>query len=113
MHEVGIMLEALEIAEGVARKAEATQIHRIQLRVGGLSGVVPEALRFAFESLAPKTMAAEAILDIEVVPVKVRCASCDIEFEPTNLFYECPQCGECSSDIRRGKEIDVMSVEVS
>ena len=113
MHELGIMLEALEIAEGVARKADAQCIHRLQLRVGGLSGVVPEALRFAFEALAPKTMAAGAVLEIEVIAVIVRCAACEIEFEPANYFYECPQCGELSSDVRRGREIDVMSVEVS
>ena len=113
MHEVGIMLEALDIAEGVARKANAQRIHRLELRVGGLSGVVPEALRFAFEALAPKTMAAGAVLEIEVVAVCVRCAACGTEFEPTNYFYQCPQCGEFSSDVRRGREIDVMSVEVS
>lgn len=113
VHEVGIMLEALEIAAAQARKSNAQRIHRIQLRIGSLSGVVPEALRFAFDALAPDSPAAGATLDIEVVPVTVRCAGCDATFTPSSAFYECPHCHEPSCEVRAGREIEVSSLEVS
>ena len=40
----------------------------IRLRIGALSGVVPEALEFAFEALRPGTLAEKAELAIESVP---------------------------------------------
>ena len=46
MHEFSIMQSTLETAAQKTRAAEATQIHRLKVRVGKLSGVVPEALRF-------------------------------------------------------------------
>ena len=49
MHEVGIIQSTLELAEQSARTSGATQIHRLRLRVGCMTGVVREALEFAFE----------------------------------------------------------------
>ena len=95
MHEFGIMESALALAEKNARTAGATQIHRLKVRVGKLSGVVPEALRFAFAALKANTLAAAA------------------EFEAQNLNYECPRCHQPSGDLRRGKEMDLASLEIS
>jgi hypothetical protein len=47
VHETGLALTALEIAAERTRERGATRIHRLVLRVGDLSGVVPDALRFA------------------------------------------------------------------
>ncbi len=60
MHEVGIMQSALDIAEQQAQAAGATKIHEIRLRIGQMSGVVPEALQHAFTVLKDGTMAEEA-----------------------------------------------------
>jgi hydrogenase nickel incorporation protein HypA/HybF len=65
MHEAGLMQSALELAGGHARRAGAVAIRRVVLRVGALSGVEPDALRFAFEALAPGTPAAGATLELE------------------------------------------------
>lgn len=65
MHEAGLMQTALEAACDEARRAGAVGVRRIVLRVGAESGVVPEALRFAFEALAVGTLADGATLDIE------------------------------------------------
>jgi hydrogenase nickel incorporation protein HypA/HybF len=43
MHELGIIQSALDMAEERALAAGASQIHRLRLRVGELSGVVPQA----------------------------------------------------------------------
>ena len=113
MHEFGIMESALALAEKNARTAGATQIHRLKVRVGKLSGVVPEALRFAFAALKANTLAAAAEFDIEEVPAVCWCATCAAEFEAQNLNYECPRCHQPSGDLRRGKEMDLASLEIS
>jgi hydrogenase nickel incorporation protein HypA/HybF len=113
MHEFGIMEAALETAAQKTRAAGATQIHRLKLRVGKLSGVVPEALQFAFDALKDKSLAAQAVLEIEEVPAVCWCADCAAEFETADLKYECPRCHQPSGDLRRGKQMELASLEIS
>ena len=65
MHELSIMQSALSLALDQARQAGAARVHTIRLRIGALSGVVPDALEFAFEALTPGTLAEGAQLAIE------------------------------------------------
>jgi len=76
MHELSIMESALDLALDQAQKAGATRVHVVRLRIGTLSGVVPEALQFAFEALTPGTLAEGAALDIENIPAKFWCSAC-------------------------------------
>lgn len=113
MHEFSLMQSALETAVQKTRAAGASQIHRLQLRVGKLSGVVPEALRSAFTALKNETPASDAVLEIEEVPALCWCAKCAAEFEAADWKYECPRCHEFSGELRRGKELELASLEIS
>lgn len=113
MHEVSIMSQTLEIATENAQQQDANQIHRLKMRIGAMSGVVPEALNFAFDVVVEGTIAQGAKLEIEVVPVVCYCPHCQIEFQPPDLFYECPQCDRLSNKIIAGREIELISLEVS
>ena len=111
MHEVGIAQEAVETAIECAARAGGTRVLLIKLRIGALSGVVPDALEFAFDLVTKETAAEGAKLEWEWVPVKCRCEPCGKEFEPTDVVYECPDCGVASWDVLAGKELDLVSVE--
>jgi hydrogenase nickel incorporation protein HypA/HybF len=113
MHEFSIMESALDTAIQKTRAAGATQIHRLTLRVGKLSGVVPEALRFAFDALKARSLAAEAMLVIEEVPVVCWCPNCRSEFEPPEFKYECPHCHLLGGELRRGREMELAALEIS
>ena len=113
MHEFSIMQSALDTAAEKTRAAGATQIHRLKVRVGSLSGVVPEALRFAFDALKDQTPAANAAFEIELVPAVGWCAACAAEFAADDLHYECPRCHQSSGELRRGKEMELSSLEIS
>jgi hydrogenase nickel incorporation protein HypA/HybF len=113
MHEFSIMQSALETAAQKTQAAGATQIHRLTLRVGKLSGVVPEALRFAFDALKTSSPAATATLEIVEVPAACWCAPCAAEFETADLKYECPRCHQPSGELRRGREMELASLEIS
>lgn len=113
MHEVGIAEQILALALETARREQATSVVRVRVQVGAISGVVEEALRFAFEALAEGTPAAGARLDIEPVGVRCYCATCEQEFEAAPLNYVCPACGTPSGDIRQGRELRVSEIEVA
>jgi hydrogenase nickel incorporation protein HypA/HybF len=112
MHEAALMQSALEIAIAHARDAGATRIRRIALRVGDLSGVVPEALQIAFDAAAPGTAADGAELSLEQVRVECLCEHCGTEFWPDDVIYVCPICGAISSTLRQGRELELVSLEV-
>lgn len=113
MHEVGIIQGAVSMAIETAKASGATQIHRLRLRVGAMSGVVPEALRFAFDVVSQGTIAQGAMLEIEEVPATCWCAACQREFASSDFLGECPGCQTVSSELRRGTELELGSVEVS
>ncbi|MGA3178899.1 MAG: hydrogenase maturation nickel metallochaperone HypA [Verrucomicrobiota bacterium] len=112
MHEYSIMQSALNQALQQARLAGAARVHEIRLRIGVLSGVVPDALQFAFEALRPGTAAAGAVLTIEEVPARFWCATCRREFVSANLYSECPDCQNPSGELRAGRELELSAMEV-
>ncbi len=107
------MQSTLALAEQQARAVGAARIHQLRLRVGQLSGVVPEALQFAFETLRRDTLAAEARLVVESVPAACWCAACQREFDAPDLINDCPECHQPSNELRRGRELALASLEVS
>ena len=113
MHELSIMQSALTEVLAQARQAGASRVHEIRLRIGALSGVVPEALQFAFEALADGTPAEGARLTIENVPARFWCAVCKQEFAAPELFAECPECHHPSGALRAGRELELASMEVA
>ena len=112
MHELSIMQSALDQVLEKARQAGASRVHAIRLRIGALSGVVPDALQFAFEALADGTPAQGAQLLIEDAPARFWCAACSHEFEANRMFAECPDCHRPSSELRAGREMELTSLEV-
>jgi len=107
------MENVFEIAFAHLRQQKATRIHRLRLRIGALSGVVPEALQFAFDAMKENTPAAEAALDVEYVPVRFFCKTCSLEFGGADVAELCPKCGSPNADVRQGRELDVVSLDVS
>lgn len=113
MHEVSLMEQTLAIALDQAQQQKAQRIHRLKMRIGEVSGVVPDALSFAFDVVTAGTIAEGATLEIESVPVTCLCPHCDLIFNPPDLFYECPQCGTYIHKPLAGQEIELTSLEVS
>lgn len=112
MHEIGIMQQALEIAVRHAENAGGARIRRIHLRIGVLSGVVEDALRFAFTCLAEGTLAEGGELAVETVPMRCFCAACDRTYETLDPLEVCPGCAAPCPPVG-GQEIEVVSLELA
>ncbi len=113
MHEVGIMQNTLDLALQQAKASGAARIHALRMRVGVMTGVVPEALSFAFEVLRQGTIASEARLEVESVPLTCWCARCQAEFSCEDFISQCPQCRQMSAEMRKGRELELVSLEIS
>jgi hydrogenase nickel incorporation protein HypA/HybF len=106
------MQAAMDAALKRAQEAKASRVYAIRLRVGQLSGVVPDALQFAFEALSNGTLAQGATLDIEHVPARFWCGTCQKEFTADDMFAECPGCHGLSLEMRSGRELELASMEI-
>ena len=106
------MESALDAIRQQAVKYGATRVSRIVLRIGTLAGVDHDALRFAYEALAPGGPADGAVLEIESVPARAYCAACRTEFGAGRGFiFQCPQCRAYSGDLRAGRELGIARLE--
>lgn len=113
MHEVGLLNQALELAEEAARKEGAVRILKLKLRVGALAGVVPEAMAFAFEVAAQGTLAEGGEFEWEAVPVLCACPNGCPDFAPDDAaVFLCPVCGKASWLVKEGRELDLVEIEV-
>ena len=112
MHEAGLAARIVEIAEAKARQHEAVAVRSVRLRLGEFTGVVREALDFAFEALKRNTLLENAVLEVESVPLTGSCPDCLWVGAPQQDFcLVCPQCGT-PVEILTGREMAVESIEI-
>ena len=112
MHEFSIATSLLSIIDEEAVKFQGAQVKTVTLKVGTLSGIVPEALDFAFQVLSEGTVAEGARLMIERVPLRIECNACGTTSTPTDPFLICPHCGSGEVEIREGRELEIESMEI-
>ena len=112
MHELSIVASLFEILEEKAREQKATKIFLVKLQVGKLAGVVPEFLVSAFDTYKEGTLAAEAVLEVEEVPVTIRCQKCGTESPSENFAFLCPSCGSSEIKIVSGTELLLERIEL-
>lgn len=110
MHELSLAAAIVRIAE---RNAQGRRVVRVELEVGRLRQVVPEALEFAFGLVANGTPAEGAELALEEVPVRVRCRACDAETTTAQDFpLACASCGALDVEVTAGEELQVVGLEL-
>ncbi|PAX51212.1 hydrogenase maturation nickel metallochaperone HypA [Brunnivagina elsteri] len=113
MHEVGLMRNILDAAIERATQEGAHHIYTVEIRLGEAAGVAEESLEQAFEIVKKDTIAEMAHLQINHVPTVSYCPNCNIEFQPIDLLYECPECHQPYCEIRQGKELEIASLAIS
>ena len=112
MHELSITENILRIALAQAQAHQAHRVKAVRLKVGEWSAVVPDCVEFYFALIAQGTIAEQARLEIEVVPLRARCRKCHHEFDPKTASFACPQCGSSEIALESGRELEVESIEV-
>lgn len=112
VHELSIAMAVVEQVGDAVRErgAEHLPVRSLSLRVGELSGVVPEALDFSFSVAAEGTVLAGARLLIETVEGRAHCEGCGRDTAtgmPPDLW-----CGRCEQAMRltAGRELEIARV---
>jgi hydrogenase nickel incorporation protein HypA/HybF len=119
MHEFSI---AAGIVEAVSEFAEANPdktVVKVRLRVGELTCVEEDQLKFCYESIVQDTNLADSKLEIEITPAAIMCLHCRYEGKPrywddaltTSIpTLQCPQCG-LAAEATAGHECAIKTVQ--
>ena len=114
VHELSIASRVVELVGEEVRTAGGGRVVAVTLKIGALSCVHEDALRFSFNLVREGTPLADAELRIVTVPVVIWCAACCREVTlPGIQKFACPECGTPSGDIRAGRELDLESIELA
>jgi hydrogenase nickel incorporation protein HypA/HybF len=109
MHEMAL---TQSVVDAVCDYAAGRRVHSVKLEVGALCAVVPDAMRFCFDLATEGTLADGAHLDLDITPAAAHCRSCGAEFELNDFIMLCP-CGSADVEVLAGRELKILSMEVS
>ncbi len=109
MHEMAI---TQSVVDAVCEHAAGRRVHSVRLEIGALCAVVPDSMQFCFELATEGTAADGARLDLDVHPGMARCRTCTNEFQLHDPILLCP-CGSADVEVLAGRELKILSMEVS
>ena len=113
MHELAICQALIEQIEIIVHRHEASDAKRIELRIGPLSGVEPHLVEQAFPIASAGTVAADAVLVIDSLPVNVSCARCGSITSVLPNRLVCANCGDWHTVLVSGDELQLFRVELA
>jgi hydrogenase nickel incorporation protein HypA/HybF len=109
VHEMAI---TQSVVDAVCEHAAGRHVRSVKVEIGALCAVVPDAMQFCFELATAGTVADGAHLDLNMQPGSARCRTCAQSFELTDLILLCP-CGSADVEVLAGKDLRILSMEVS
>jgi hydrogenase nickel incorporation protein HypA/HybF len=112
MHELSVTQSIINISCQEAEKHEAEKVKEIKILVGELSGLIPESIQYYFDIASRGTRVEGAKLNIEKVPISVKCNDCGFEAAMDRNSYCCKNCGSLNIKIVKGTEFLIQSLEV-
>lgn len=112
MHELAICQALMSQVESIASERQAQSVTSIVVGMGALSGVEAQLLKNAYTIARAGTIAENADLVIENLPVRVKCNECGCESDATPNKLVCKQCGDWRTTLVSGDELLLMSVEL-
>lgn len=110
MHEMALC-EAL--LDAVERRAAGRRVTALRVTVGALHRVPREAFDSAFEVLSAGTVAQGAGVELVLLPLRVRCRSCEWADDADDLLGSCPACGGRDVMSEGGDELVLEMIRVA
>ncbi|MBD3293641.1 MAG: hydrogenase maturation nickel metallochaperone HypA [Armatimonadia bacterium] len=123
MHDVTAAQRIAGTVLQAAQEQDAERVERVQIALGAMTMIDPEQLEFWLEQVFRGTVAEGAQVQIEQLPLRVRCEACDHEGEvevPDDPIYhlmpyvpECPACGSDRLEVLGGDACVVRGMRVT
>jgi hydrogenase nickel incorporation protein HypA/HybF len=111
MHEISLVNSILKTLE-LEFPEKVKDISIIYLRAGILSNVQPVLMQNAFAAVQETEAKYKDVkLEVEVLPIKIFCNTCELESEVEQYKFICKQCHQASKQVIQGEELLISKVE--
>jgi len=113
MHELSIAQNILETVQEHVPDEKRPLISKVTMEIGAASGVVAEALTFAFDAIVQDTPMRNAVLDTVIVPFTVRCRECRKESQNESGYMTCLFCDSPDVSVLSGTDLVLKQIELN
>lgn len=111
MHELTATRRILDAALERGGAGDGRRVRAVGLRLGILSGLTEDSIRFYWEVLTPGTAAEGSTLDVAMTPGRVACRTCGSESEVLDSYPMCPACGSVDLSVLSGDSCAIETIE--
>ncbi len=112
MHEYSIVQSLLESCEDHAKQNDSTQVKKVIVKIGVLSGVEPDLLQTAFDTFKEKTVCDGCDFVINIQKVIIECFDCHESSTLEENEFFCPKCQSNKVKVIDGEDMYLMSLEM-
>ncbi|MEA1987306.1 MAG: hydrogenase maturation nickel metallochaperone HypA [Candidatus Marinimicrobia bacterium] len=111
MHEGAIVQSIFDSAIEIKEKENLETISTIKIIVGEYHQIVKEVM-FTYFDIMKKDYDGfgNSKLDMKIVPIKVKCHSCNHTFKINDPILICPNCQSFETEILSGKELYIETI---
>ncbi|MFI3184945.1 MAG: hydrogenase maturation nickel metallochaperone HypA [Methylococcaceae bacterium] len=113
MHELSLCDDLLSQVVAIAAQHNAQSVESITLQIGALAGVEPALLETAFALIRVGTVAEQAELIMQTVPVTVLCQLCGTQSEVVANLLLCNACQSHETSLLSGDQLILASVALN
>jgi len=112
MHEMGIVISFVKMAEEYAVKNDAAKVLKVVLQLGEISGIEARYLSEFYPVVVEGTMLEGSQLVIETIAASVFCTDCATTYNPMLSDLKCPTCGGEHCDIIDGRGLFIKEIGI-
>lgn len=112
MHELGVVFAMIDVLEDAAKENDLRHIRAVNVDLGEVSGVVTEFFEDAWKWASRKNdLLRGASLDVHIVPAVTVCNTCGKTYATVEHGRTCPYCHNEDTELLRGRELEIRSIE--
>lgn len=110
MHELGVLNSMVHTIERVIQEEGMTEVEKIVIEVGELSGIVPKYLEQCWPAAVYKTFMEQTELEMQIIPGIVKCRNCGKVFNAMYTDLSCPECKSHDMEILSGNDMIIKEI---
>jgi hydrogenase nickel incorporation protein HypA/HybF len=117
MHELSMAESILTAVIEKSEENHAKKVIEVIIEIGKMAMLNSEQLTFLLDVLTEDTIASDAKITIEDIPIEIKCPKCEFhgeidseKFDPYTPIAICPECGSFKVQVLNGKDVIVKNI---
>lgn len=111
MHELGIVFHIINSIEEIGRENKLTQVSRVTLELGEVSGILQDYLQDCWKWAAARSeLMRGSLLAVETIPAVTLCQGCGRTYPTVAHGRVCPYCRSERTYLKQGSEINIKEI---